>query len=263
MTGVLIQHNVVTGNDTGATNPQSPYGQCQGSGNVPGDCGEGIHLLSVADSEVSDNQSVGNTGGILITDEYGPNHDNLITHNYVANNAADCGITMPGHNLGFNPGTGMTVPSFGGVYNEQVTDNIVVKNGVKGFGAGIGIFAPFPGAASYDNTVSGNFTQGNGLGGISVHSHAPDAYVDGNVFTHNLIGKNNVTKSDGGDGSPIDTQTTGIVIWSAASPYHFVVSDNRIFDNTYGIWLTPATISASGLATNHYQGVKTPVFDAS
>jgi hypothetical protein len=30
--------------------------------------------------------------------------------------------------------------------------------------------------------------EGNGLAGISVHNHAPNAYVDGNVFTDNTIG---------------------------------------------------------------------------
>ena len=64
----------------------------------------------------------------------------------------------------------------------------------------------------YDNVVSGNFTQGNGLAGISVHSHAPNAYVDGNVFTRNLIGTNNVSHEDGADAAPKDTQTTGILI---------------------------------------------------
>ena len=125
------------------------------------------------------------------------------------------------------------------------------------------MFAPAPFSASYDNVVSGNFVEGNGLAGISVHSHAPNAFVDGNVFTRNVIGTNNVTFEDGADVSPKDTQTTGILIWSAVSLYHLTVTNNIIFNNAVGVWFTPATIQASGLATNHFIHVATPVLPAS
>ena len=261
ITDVKILHNDVTGNDLGNQNPNSPYLFCTPNGG--GDCGEGIHLLSVAHSVVLGNKSVGNSGGILLTDEFGPNHDNLIARNLVPNNVNDCGITIPSHNLGLDPTTGKPDPSFGGVYRNKVIGNVVTGNGTKGFGAGIGVFAPSPFSASYDNLVSGNFVEGNGLAGISVHSHAPNAFVDGNVFTRNVIGTNNVTFEDGADVSPKDTQTTGILIWSAVSVYHFTVTNNIIFDNAVGVWFTPATIHASGLATNHFFHVATPVLPAS
>ncbi len=261
ITDVKILNNDVTGNDLGNENPDSPYVFCTPAGG--GDCGEGIHLLSVANSTVIDNRSVGNSGGILLTDEFGPTHDNLIARNQVLNNVNDCGITIPSHNLGLNPATGKPDPSFGGVYRNTVVGNVVTGNGTKGFGAGIGVFAPAPFSASYDNVVSGNFIAGNGLAGISVHSHAPNAFVDGNVFTRNVIGTNNVTLEDGADVSPKDTQTTGILIWSAASLYHFTVTNNIIFNNAIGVWYTPATIHASGLATNRFIHVATPVLPAS
>jgi hypothetical protein len=261
ITDVTIRDNVVTGNDLGNDNPDSPYVFCTPNGG--GDCGEGIHLLSVAKSVVIDNKSIGNSGGILLTDEFGPNHDNLIAGNVVANNVLDCGITIPSHSLGLDPTTGQPDPSFGGVYRNKVIGNVVTGNGTKGFGAGIGVFAPAPFSASYDNVVSSNFIADNGLAGISVHSHAPNAYVDGNVFTSNVIGTNNVSGKDGADVSPKDTQTTGILIWSAASTYHFVVADNTIFSNAVGVWLTPATIQATGLRTNHFVHVATPVLNAS
>jgi hypothetical protein len=261
ITDVKILHNDVTGNDLGNENPDSPYVFCTPNGG--GDCGEGIHLLSVAHSIVLGNKSVGNSGGILLTDEFGPNHDNLIARNLVRNNVNDCGITIPSHNLGLDPTTGKPDPSFGGVYRNKVIGNVVTGNGTKGFGAGIGVFAPSPFSASYDNLVSGNFVEGNGLAGISVHSHAPNAFVDGNVFTRNVIGTNNVTFEDGADVSPKDTQTTGILIWSAVSLYHFTVTDNIIFNNAVGVWFTPATIHASGLATNRFFHVTTPVLPAS
>jgi parallel beta-helix repeat protein len=259
LTKVTIENNIVEGNDVGTDDPSSPYPYCTPNGG--GDCGEGIHLESVADSLVVDNQSVGNSGGILLTDEFGPNHDNLIAGNYVADNTKDCGITIPSHNLGVNPKTGQLDPSFGGVYDNQILDNESIGNGVEGFGAGIGIFAPESFTASYDNVVSGNLIEGNGLAGISVHSHAANAYVNGNEFTDNTIGQNNVDLADGTDAGPEDGATTGILIWSAATPYKFIVSHNTISDDTYGVWMTPNTVKASGLKSNHF-AVTTPVFKA-
>jgi hypothetical protein len=261
ITDVKILNNDVTGNDLGNENPNSPYVFCTPNGG--GDCGEGIHLLSVAHSTVLGNKSIGNSGGILLTDEFGPTHDNLIARNQVRDNVGDCGITIPSHNLGIDPATGKPDPSFGGVYRNKVVGNVVTGNGTEGFGAGIGVFAPAPFSASYDNLISGNFIAGNGLAGISVHSHAPNAFVDGNVFTRNVIGTNNVTLEDGADVSPKDTQTTGILIWSAVTPYHLTVTNNVIFNNAVGVWLTPATVHASGLATNHFIHVTTPVLPAS
>jgi nitrous oxidase accessory protein NosD len=261
ITHVTIEDNDVTGNDLGFGLATSPYAFCTPNGG--GDCGEGIHLLSVAYSSVINNQSVGNAGGILLTDEFGANHDNLVEGNYVEGNTKDCGITLPSHNLGLNPTTGQLDPSFGGVYNNWILNNKSIDNGVEGYGAGIGVFAPESYTASYDNVISGNYIEGNGLAGISVHSHAANAYVNGNVFIYNTIGKNNVDLADGTDSTPISNETTGILIWSDATPYSFVVAKNTIFDNTYGVWLTPSTVSAVGLNSNRFIGVTTPVFDAS
>lgn len=260
LTHVTIQDNIVKGNDVGFNKATSPYRECTPKGGS--DCGEGIHLMSVAYSSVLDNQSVDNAGGILVTDEFGPTHNNLIEGNYVEDNTKDCGITLPGHNLAISPQTGKPDPSFGGVFKNDVLHNVVIGNGVKGYGAGIGLFAPESFTGSYDNIVSGNLIEGNGLAGVSVHSHQANAYVDGNQITGNTIGVNNVDLKDGTDTKPIDNETTGILIWSDATLYHLVVATNRIFGDTYGIWLTPSTVHASGLATNHYSTVTTEVYQA-
>jgi nitrous oxidase accessory protein NosD len=260
LTKVIIEGNVVEGNDVGFNEPTSPYGSCTPNGGE--DCGEGIHLMSVAHSAVLNNISKDNSGGILLTDEFGPTHGNLVKGNIVEDNVKDCGITIPSHNLGMDPATGKLDPSFGGVYRNRIIDNVVTGNGVKGFGAGVGVFAPQSFTASYDNLIEGNFIEGNGLARISVHSHQADADVNGNVFVRNTIGENNVSLADGTDSGPTDNQTTGILIWSDATPYHFVVAHNTIFDNTYGVWLTPSTVHASGLGSNHIIGATTPVFEA-
>ena len=96
---VEIHHDWVVNNDLGGgVPPASPYFQSAANGEVPGDCGEGIHLTGVAWSEVSDNYVSGNSGGILVSDDTGPTHDNVIEDNTVTKNLSDCGITLPGHN---------------------------------------------------------------------------------------------------------------------------------------------------------------------
>jgi nitrous oxidase accessory protein NosD len=242
LSDITITNNVVKDNDQGFNKKHSPYVPCTPNGGS--DCGEGIHLLSVDDSFVTGNRSIGNAGGILLTDEYGPNHNNVVRRNYVVGNTKDCGITLPGHNLAFNPSTGQLDPTFGGVYDNLVTHNVVKGNGVEGYGAGVGIFAPESFTASYDNTVSENLIEGNGLAGISVHSHQANADVNDNVFTGNRIGQNNVDLADGADPpGPADQETTGILVWSDATVYNVTIEGNTIFDNTYGVWYTPTTVS--------------------
>ena len=181
----------------------------------------------------------GNSGGILVTDEFGPTHDNVIEHNLVSNNASDCGITMPSHNgLAVNPTTLATNPTLGGVYDNTVRDNQVLNNGLTGFGAGVLIAAPFPGTGSYDNDVEGNLIEGNGLSGVTLHSHTPGAFIGGNSIKGNLIGVNNLTgdaplsPASGLGAAPpqfqADTQTTGILVWSLVTPTSITISDNTI-----------------------------------
>src|SRR5258708_333786 len=94
---VTITENQVTGNNTNLKVPTSNTG-CPF---IPAwetsegfDCGEGIHLNAVHHSTVANNQVDHNAGGILMTDETGPNHDNLITGNVVTENGYDCGLTL-------------------------------------------------------------------------------------------------------------------------------------------------------------------------
>ena len=61
------------------------------------DCGEGIHLMGVDHSSMVRNDVEHNSGGVLISDETGPTHDNIISGNTVHENPFDCGITMASH----------------------------------------------------------------------------------------------------------------------------------------------------------------------
>jgi len=131
---------------------------------------EGIHLLSVARSSVVDNQSVGNSGGILLTDEFGPNHDNLVEGKlrrgqHQGLRHSPCRATISGSTQDDQPD-----PSFGRRLRQpdhrQSGDSHVWRVWSR-----IGVFAPGSFTASYNNVVSGNLIEGNGLAGISVHSH--------------------------------------------------------------------------------------------
>jgi len=264
-TGVPISHvtitrNTIKDNDQGglpANVATTTYPECQASGNVPGDCGEGIHLWSVANSSVTFNTVTDNVGGILLTDEFGPTHGNLIAGNVITDNIYDCGITLPSHNLGRDPATGKLMPSFGGVYNNVVRNNISTGNG----GAGVGMFAPFPGAASYDNVVEGNAISGNGEGGVSLHGHAPGAYVGGNKILNNIIGPNNLAGDQDLSPGP-DLSTTGIIVWSAVTPITITISGNTIFGSWYGIWLGHVVSVPDAAARNTFWSTTTRVHKA-
>jgi parallel beta-helix repeat protein len=80
---IMLTGNLVQGNDKNV-GPEAPPGQgvCPGSAPFDGDdCGEAIHLQGVSDSVISNNTVQQNVGGILVTDETGPTHDNLIINN--------------------------------------------------------------------------------------------------------------------------------------------------------------------------------------
>ena len=97
-------------------------------------------LSGVTYSTVADNVVDRNTGGILVSDDTAPNHDNFITDNVVRDNPYDCSITLATHDL--NPTQGLPPK---GVYHITVKGNTVVRNGLaNGEGAGVGIFAPTP-----------------------------------------------------------------------------------------------------------------------
>ena len=245
---VTIAGTLVAGNDQGMFS-SSPTGECAPVGEIPGDCGEGIHLMTVAHSHVSRNAITGNAGGILVTDEFGPTHANVISWNHVWRNDFDCGITVPGHNPNAVSSTGVPQPSMAGVYGNWIVHNVVNRNGLKGEGAGILFAGAGPGTGSYDNFVGWNTTNGNELAGITVHSHAPDTDVNGNRFVGNWASHNNL----GGDPDASVTKSTDILVFSAGDPITGTVArGNHLSHAFFGIWTLNAHTS---LAHNHFHDV--------
>ena len=93
---VIIWDNGVINNDK-RLDPSVP--SCDGIPNFETnrsfDCGERIHLLGVDHAVVSNNTSKHNSGGILLSDDTGATHHNLIIGNLIRDNPFDCGITSP------------------------------------------------------------------------------------------------------------------------------------------------------------------------
>lgn len=231
---VLIQDNIVRLNDAGFNTTMTF--ECRAQGNIPGDCGEGLHLVSSSWSRLVDNVVENNVGGILITDEFGPSAHNVISGNVSKNNLQDCGITLPSHNV-----LAMTDATKGGVYDNLVINNVSEGNG----GAGVGMFAPVTGTASYNNRVIHNTLRNNGQAGVAIHAHASGQNVSGNAIVDNWISGNGVDP-DSGSGHP-----TGIALFSAAVPVAVAVTDNHISNEYWGIFRAgPLTIH--GLSSNHY-----------
>ncbi len=260
---VEIRDNHVTGNNTGtAQSPNSPYPQCNPVGATPGDCGEAVHLMGVYASQVTGNLINGNGGGVLLTDEFGPTHDNLISANVIKDNLFDCGVTVPGHNPFALDAAGNRQPSVAGDYRNVIARNVITGNGVDGEGAGVLFANASAGSASYDNLVIHNYIAGNGLGGVTLHAHpiAPGTFEDlnGNNVIANTIGQNNLAPdADPGPNAP--TTTVGVLIYGAV-PVTIKVAGNRIFDNNIGIWLGTGGNVTAKLRHNRTFNVTTPVF---
>jgi hypothetical protein len=188
----------------------------------------------------------GNAGGILLTDEFGPTHHNLIEGNVVVGNLLDCGITLAGHSSQAVV-HGVRAPQKAGVYANVAAHNVVVDNGTVGQGAGILLATGVPGGAVYGNDVRDNVVQGNGLAGITVHSHVSGEDLNDNVIAGNVIGQNNLDGDH--DFAPhVDKTTTGVIV-ATMGPLSIAIAGNQITGDGIGVWYT-GPVHISGLASN-------------
>ncbi|HEY6522632.1 MAG TPA: right-handed parallel beta-helix repeat-containing protein [Solirubrobacteraceae bacterium] len=269
---IVIRNNRVVANDTGGLPgaPASAYPQCAAVGGVPGDCGEAIHLMGVADSQVSGNFVSGNTGGVLLTDEFGPTHDNVVERNVITRNLYDCGVTVPGHNPFALNSSGVPQPAVAGDYDNVIRHNWITDNGLNGEGAGVLFANATAGTASYDNLVEDNYIAGNELSGVTMHAHTvgPGQFEDlnGNTIVRNVIGRNNIGSAAAGPGDPLDgppatdPSTTGILVFSGTVPVQVTIAHNVVFGDHYGVWLGVGSNVSAALHGNRFANVTVPVF---
>jgi parallel beta-helix repeat protein len=234
---VTIALDSVMHNDQGTT-VSNTYPECQAMGQVPGDCGEGVHLQATTNSKVIGNNVSNNAGGILVSDDFAPTSGNLIAFNKVSDNKPDCGITIPSHNAS------------AGVFDNTITMNFVTGNGE----GGVLIAAGVAGGAAHDNTVTRNFLENNGFAGVTIHAHFPGSNLNNNVINDNLIRTNNITGDD--DAQVFDT--TGILVFSGDPSVTITgtqIHRNVITDNHFGIWLSPGLVDSSGISNNTFINV--------
>jgi len=215
------------------------------------DCGEGIHLMGAVHSSVIRNESAYNSGGILITDETGVSGNNLVSGNRIHDNPYDCGITLASH----GPATSVipTATVSYGVISNTIADNVSQHNGyeVPGAGAGVGIFAPFPGTTAAGNVVIGNELLDNGLPGVTMHNHAaapapaPPINLNDNVITGNYFSGNGADTADAGTSGP-----TGINVFSVAPITGTVISQNVFEDEAINVAFSAPTGEVSAHFNN-------------
>jgi parallel beta-helix repeat protein len=204
------------------------------------DCGEGIHLTAVDHSTVSDNIIEGNSGGILVSDDSGPTHDNVISGNTVQDNPFDCGITLASHNP--------VAPN--GVYRNTIAANNSLRNGLKGEGAGIGMFTPAPGTATYGNVVVGNRAIGNGMPGIAMHSHAPGQTLIDNKIVDNYVAGNGPDRDDAATAGP-----TGINVYAVSPTTGTTITGNIVEREAIAVAIKTPTAMTLQFNNLNNQGV--------
>lgn len=211
--------------------------------------GSGIDLNSTSFSVVQNNVANSNGVGINIADDLGPAaRYNTVTGNVTDFNSGGCGIALADH-------TGS------GVIGNLISGNTSDWNGLStptapnaSAGSGVILASPIPGGIVKNNVIQFNEFQGNGHGGVVIHSHVPNipngptSDFTGNRVYGNVIGTNNLRQDTS------DTQATGIYLGSA-SPLQITVADNVISNNVYGIF-TAGSVTVIG--TNYYTNVTHP-----
>ena len=226
---VSVSNNLVRDNNRSLL--PADGGSCPGIDSFePGeqmDCGEGIHLLGADHSIVSHNTVHGNSGGILISDDTGAAHDNLISFNVVTDNPYACGIVMASHVQALVSGSMTPL----GVFHNTVYGNHSQGNGVSGSGgAGVGIFASIPGAQAFGNVVVNNHLDKNGHPGISLHAHVPGQNLSDNMLVGNTISDNGADT-----GQSMTPGPTGIDVFGAGPVTGNIISANIIREESVDV----------------------------
>ncbi|HTB18801.1 MAG TPA: right-handed parallel beta-helix repeat-containing protein [Bryobacteraceae bacterium] len=233
---VLNNNKALVPSEAGSSCPGLPAALAAGEAF---DCGEGINLTGVDHSVVANNVVQHNSGGMLISDDTGATHDNVISGNLVSDNGYACGITMASH-------SGMSV------YHNTVSGNQSLRNGLLlfGEGAGVGIYAAGPGMKNYSNQVINNVIMGNGLPGVAMHNHAappgaPAADLDDNVIVGNTISQNGADVED-----TATSGTAGINIHSLVPVNGIVISENLISQESIGVAFTAPSGAITAMLNN-------------
>lgn len=241
---ITISNNLVRYNDKNLSNGACPGLPPPFSPPDDLDCGEGIHLSGVDHSTFNGNTVEHNAGGILISDDSGATHDNVLTKNIVQSNVPDCGITLASH-------------SGDGVWRNTVDANISAYNG----GAGVGIFAPGPGTKDYANVILNNVLTGNGQTGVAMHNHAAPPNTPPVVFSDNVIVGNQISRNAADKDDATTSGPTGINLYSLTPMPGTIIDENTIFQEALdvAVKIPPSTQDGAPDVQVHLNDLYRPV----
>lgn len=244
-TVATVSNNTVINNDQAAGS-----GTCRGledfEGTSTAGCGGGIHLIGADHSVVTSNTVQGNSSGILISDDTGPAHENLISFNTVTNNGTGSGITLTSNAatlmvLRVGPAQTNDLPapveqnSFG-VYHNTIYGNRSKNNGlVNGLGAGIRVSTQTIGGLAYGNVVIANLLAENAQPGVVLFSS--DGSQD---LNDNLVVGNTVVSNGAYTGGAVTSGPTGVAVDSAA-----FATGNMVVGNTVQLEATDVAVATA------------------
>src|ERR1022692_588379 len=202
------------------------------------DCGQGIHLTGVDHSIVAHNIVFGNAGGILISDDTGQTHDNLISDNLVHDNA----VRLRDRHGFASPGLHHRFIGASWDRSQHACEQRVGAQRLQSpkSGSGIGIFTPVPGGTVTGNVIVNNKIENNGQPGVAMHSHGPGQFLNDNVIVGNHISGNG---ADAGDAAT--PGTAGINVFGVSPITGTIISQNTIQDEAFDIVVnTPTQVDA-------------------
>jgi hypothetical protein len=231
--------------------------------------GGAVDLESTTDSTVTANTVEHDVAGILLSDDVGPSHGNVVSGNDVSyntgiyntgmNNAGGSGITLAGESsravAPSGAGPGQPEPAVAGVFDNRVSGNVSDHNG----GAGFLVEATEEGSGAYDNSVKGNTAVGDAAAGVAIEGRASVEDANGNLVVGNTLSNDATHGGPGGSqgafGGPPEAanlnQTAGIQILASLAPVTgTVVSGNAISNVYYGVWLS-ALATATAVSRNN------------
>lgn len=240
-TAVTLSNNTVENNNRALDQNTCP-GLNDFESNGSADCGQGIHLMGADHAVVTNNTVQGNAGGILLSDDTGPTHDNLLSFNSVIQNPLASGITLASNSVALmvqvvrplvlskgvsDAATGSgPASSYGsyGVYHNTLYGNRVRSNGLANKnGAGVALFASQNGTSTYGNIIVANYLSENALPGVALHAEGT-----GQAMTDNLIVGNTVVNNGMDTAMAVTPGPTGVSLYAIGPQSGNMVIGNAV-----------------------------------